>query len=114
MQISINKMHDANNPDNSLLKKFDDFYKDNKHIENEMYFYRKPRVDQILFQAEVDNEEKTKFEKIKKDARNNKDYYFNSTKKNNKLGDLTGNGNNNENYFENEIDDFDNLKVFNW
>jgi len=53
MQTTLNKFQDSNNPENSLLKKFDNFYKENKNIENEMYYYRKPRVDKIYFQAEV-------------------------------------------------------------
>jgi len=53
MQISLNKFQDSNNIENSLLKKFDEFFKDNKNIENEMYFYRKPRVDKIIYQAKV-------------------------------------------------------------
>lgn len=53
MQYSLGRTQDGNNNETSLLKKFDDFYKDNKNIENEMYFYRKPRVDKKIFQADV-------------------------------------------------------------
>lgn len=53
MQYSLGRSQDGNNNETSLLKKFDDFYKDNKNIENEMYFYRKPRVDKKIFQADI-------------------------------------------------------------
>jgi hypothetical protein len=107
MQISINKIQDANNPQNSLLKKFDDFYKDNKNIENEMYLYRNPRVNKVVFQAEVKSEENSKAKKKKKVAPNFSQFFSNSE---NQLKE-NKNGKGNQNYFDNETDNADNLKV---
>jgi hypothetical protein len=39
----------------TTLKKFDDFYKERKNVENEMYLWRAPRVSKDLFQVPVDN-----------------------------------------------------------
>ena len=111
MQISINKIQDANNPENSLLKKFDDFYKDNKNIENEMYLYRNPRVDKVVFQAEVKSEENSNAKKKIKVAPNFSKLFSNSENqlKRNKNG--KGNENNSDNYLDSETDNADNLKV---
>jgi hypothetical protein len=35
-----------NNNEKGLLMQFDDFYKENKNVENELYFYRPPRVSE--------------------------------------------------------------------
>lgn len=37
------------------LKKFDDFYKEKKNVEHEMYFYRPPRVNPELYQVPIEN-----------------------------------------------------------
>ena len=43
--------------DNSLypnLKKFDDFYKDKKNLENEMFVYQPPRIDKNKYQVDFE------------------------------------------------------------
>jgi hypothetical protein len=37
----------------NTLKKFDDFYKEKRNVENDMYFYHAPRVSQDLFQVRL-------------------------------------------------------------
>lgn len=37
----------------SSVLKFDEFYKDNKNIEHEAYYYKKPRIDRLLYQADL-------------------------------------------------------------
>ncbi len=106
MQISISKLQDANNPDNSLIRKFDDFYKDNKNIENEVYFYRKPRVDKVLYQAEVQRKENYFIEqKSKNVAGNNSQFCFSPAYVSNNIDDIKsenviGTENNGKNYFD--------------
>lgn len=96
MQISLNKFQDGNNHDNSVLRKYDDFFKDNKNIENEMYFYRKPRIDKVFYQAEI---------KKKKNLRKkNQNLYYTANAEN-----FKNNGNNNS-YEENNKHIFENCK----
>jgi hypothetical protein len=35
------------------LQKFDEFYKNNKNVEHEAYYYKKPRIDQTYYQADL-------------------------------------------------------------
>ena len=37
------------------LKKFDEFYKDKKNVDHEMYYYRPPRVSKNLYQVVIEN-----------------------------------------------------------
>lgn len=37
----------------SSVMKFDEFYKDNKNVEHENYYYKKPRIDKELYQADL-------------------------------------------------------------
>jgi hypothetical protein len=37
----------------SSLLKFDEFYKERKNVENEVYFYKPPRISQELYQADI-------------------------------------------------------------
>lgn len=118
MQISIGKIQDLSNPDNSLLKKFDEFFKDNKNIENEMYFYRKPRVDKVLYQAEVlKTEENSHKEKTGKVAGYTSQFNFNNDAcKNNTEKNINekASENNCENYFDNVTENGENIKVWNF
>lgn len=119
MQTTLNKFQDSNNPDNSLLKKFDDFYKDNKNIENEVYFYRKPRVDKTYYQAEIKEENViTKIKKNYFDFKKNlttKEYNNDilNREENKKINYENSNAceNSNENYFDNNTENCDDNKV---
>ena len=42
-----------NSNDKSLLRQFDEFYKDNKNVENDLYYYRLPRVSEN-YQAKIE------------------------------------------------------------
>jgi hypothetical protein len=39
----------------TTLKKFDEFYKERRNVENEMYLWRAPRVSRDLYQVPVEN-----------------------------------------------------------
>lgn len=41
------------------LQKFDEFYKNNKNVEHEAYYYKKPRIDPTYFQADISKVENT-------------------------------------------------------
>lgn len=39
----------------TTIKKFDEFYKERRNVENEMYLWRAPRVSRDLYQVPVEN-----------------------------------------------------------
>lgn len=66
------------------LKKYDDFYKEKKNLQNEMYVYQPPRVDRNLYQVDFSLLEKEqiqpplnkKYEDLNKVNRDDLDYYM--------------------------------------
>lgn len=59
----------------TTIKKFDEFYKERRNVENEMYLWRAPRVSRDLYQVPVENfdTQKSKIEKINYLGNNLKD-----------------------------------------
>jgi hypothetical protein len=52
MQLN-SKVNNERTAQLNTLKKFDDFYKEKRNVENELYFYHAPRVSQDLFQVRL-------------------------------------------------------------
>ena len=67
-----------------VLKKFDDFYKERKNLQNEMYVYQPPRVDRTLYQVDLSKITKEvsqpplnkKYEYLSKVSKEDLDYYM--------------------------------------
>lgn len=49
----LNRMNEevAQNPEYSSLQKFDEYYKNNKNVIHEAYYYKKPRINTLLYQV---------------------------------------------------------------
>lgn len=45
----------AQNPEYSSLQKFDEYYKNNKNVIHEAYYYKKPRINTLLYQVSPDD-----------------------------------------------------------
>lgn len=54
MKINEEPIHELNS-----VQKFDEYFKNNKNVEHEAYFYKKPRIDQLYYQADLRNIEQT-------------------------------------------------------
>lgn len=118
MQNTLLKSQEGNSNENSLLKRFDEFYKDNKNVENEMYFYRKPRVDKKFYQVEIKN---IKLKEKPRDYSNAENDEFENLKCRNIFSEAKINireslkskdyNESAPSYFENNSDDSSNLKV---
>jgi hypothetical protein len=60
----------------NTLQKFDDYYKEKKNVEHEMYFYHPPRISRDLYQVSIENFGNNSYNSLINKSENKKGKFF--------------------------------------